>query len=83
MNYFEMEPERYYSWPSSYDKTRREDRLSQMVTSGNYMWSLKTDGNYSRLSYKMVKQNSKLVALVRKPAPMVKYKIRFSSLRIL
>ena len=73
MNYFEMEPERYYSWPSSYDKTRREDRLSQMVTSGNY----------SRLSYKMVKQNSKLVALVRKPAPMVKYKIRFSSLRIL
>ena len=48
MNYFEMEPERYYSWPSSYDKTRREDKLSQMVNSGNYMWSLKTDGNYSR-----------------------------------
>lgn len=48
MNYFEMEPERYFSWPSSYDKTRREDRLSQMVSSGNYMWSLKTDGNYSR-----------------------------------
>lgn len=48
MNYFEMSPEKYFSWPSSYDKTRREDRLSQMVTSGNYMWSLKTDGNYSR-----------------------------------
>lgn len=48
MNYFEMEPERYFSWPSSYDKSRREEKLNQMIACRNYMWSLKTDGNYSR-----------------------------------
>lgn len=48
MNFFELEPEKFFSWPSSYDKARREDKLEQMISSGNYMWSLKTDGNYGR-----------------------------------
>lgn len=48
MNLFELAPERYYSWPATYDQKRREDRLATMISSGNYLWSLKTDGNYGR-----------------------------------
>lgn len=48
MDFFKLEPEKYYSWPSSYDKGKREERLIHMIASGNYLWSMKTDGNYAR-----------------------------------
>ena len=43
----ELEPERYWSFPSSYTKERREEELSRMIEFGNYSYQLKTDGNWS------------------------------------
>ena len=43
----ELEPEKYWSFPSSYSREKRELELSKMITSGLYSFQLKTDGNYS------------------------------------
>ncbi len=42
----ELPPERYWSFPSSYTKEKRELELTHMINSGNYYLQLKTDGNY-------------------------------------
>lgn len=43
----ELPPEKYWSFPSSYTKERRQIELEHMISSGNYYIQLKTDGNYS------------------------------------
>lgn len=43
----ELEPERYWSMPSSTTKEKRELEIQSMISSGNYSFQLKTDGNYS------------------------------------
>ncbi len=43
----ELEPEKYWSFPSSYTREKRELELNNMITSGLYSFQLKTDGNYS------------------------------------
>lgn len=43
----ELQPEKYWSFPSSYSKEKREIEIQQMINSGNYYYQLKTDGNYS------------------------------------
>lgn len=43
----ELEPEKYWSFPSSYSREKRELELSKMIASGLYSFQLKTDGNYS------------------------------------
>lgn len=43
----ELEPERYWSMPSSYSKEKRELEIEHMISSGRYYYQLKTDGNYS------------------------------------
>jgi len=43
----ELSPEKYWSFPSSYSKERRENEIQSMIISGNYYYQLKTDGNYS------------------------------------
>lgn len=42
----ELEVEKYWAFPPSYDATKRELELAQMIKSGNYYLQLKTDGNY-------------------------------------
>lgn len=42
----DMEPEKYWSFPSSYNKEKREDEIEKMISFG-YYFQLKTDGNYS------------------------------------
>ena len=48
MNYFEMEPMKYFAPPSTMSAEMRRNKLEQMIDSGNYLFGLKTDGNWSR-----------------------------------
>ena len=48
MNYFEMEPMRYFAPSSTMGPEERRFKLEQMIDSGNYLFGLKTDGNWSR-----------------------------------
>ena len=48
MNYFEMEPMKYFAPPSTMSADTRRMKLEQMIDSGNYLFGLKTDGNWSR-----------------------------------
>ena len=43
----ELEPEKYWSMPSSYSREKREMEINKMIDSGRYYYQLKTDGNYS------------------------------------
>ena len=43
----ELPPEKYWSFPSSYSKEKRELEIEHMIDSGNFYIQLKTDGNYS------------------------------------
>lgn len=47
-NYFESEPMKYWMMPNSLSKDARQLKLEQMAESGDYMFGLKTDGNWSR-----------------------------------
>lgn len=47
-NFFNSEPMRYWSFPSSMDKTTRQEHLEQIAARGTMIYSLKTDGNWSR-----------------------------------
>ena len=48
MDYFTMEPMKYWSMPSTMSPEERRIKLEQLVDSGEYMFGLKTDGNWSR-----------------------------------
>lgn len=43
----ELEPEKYWSFPSSYSKEKRESEIRNMILDGKHSFQLKTDGNYS------------------------------------
>jgi len=48
MNYFESEPMKYFAPPSTMGADTRRQKLEQMIDSGDYLFGLKTDGNWSR-----------------------------------
>lgn len=48
MDYFSMEPMKYFSPSSTMSSDARRAKLEQMIDSGNYLFGLKTDGNWSR-----------------------------------
>lgn len=48
MNYFTMEPMRYWAPTSAMPAETKREHLEQMIASGNYIWSQKYDGNWSR-----------------------------------
>lgn len=48
MNYFESEPMKYFAPPSTMSTDTRRQKLEQMIDSGDYLFGLKTDGNWSR-----------------------------------
>ena len=48
MNYFEMEPMKYFAPPSTMSADTRRMKLEQMIDSGNYLFGLNTDGNWTR-----------------------------------
>ena len=48
MNYFESEPMKYFAPPSTMSADTRRAKLESMIDSGNYLFGLKTDGNWSR-----------------------------------
>ena len=48
IDYFESEPMKYFAPPNTLSKDARQLKLEQMASSGNYMFGLKTDGNWSR-----------------------------------
>ena len=48
MDYFEMEPMRYWSPSSAMSPETKRQHLEQMIHSENYIWSQKYDGNWSR-----------------------------------
>ena len=48
MNYFEMEPMKYWAPASSMSTEIKKQHLEQMINSNNYIWSRKYDGNWSR-----------------------------------
>lgn len=48
MDYFTSEPMKYFAPPSTMSSDMRRHKLEQMIDSGDYMFGLKTDGNWSR-----------------------------------
>ena len=48
INYFESEPMKYFAPPNTLSKEARQTKLEQMAASGDYLFGLKTDGNWSR-----------------------------------
>lgn len=48
MDYFTMEPMKYWSMPSTISPTERQLRLEELAEGGNYLFGIKTDGNWSR-----------------------------------
>ena len=48
MNYFEMEPMKYWAPASTMSPETKKNHLEQMIASDNYIWSRKYDGNWSR-----------------------------------
>ena len=48
MNYFESEPMKYFAPNSTMTREARQLKLEQMAASGDYLFGLKTDGNWSR-----------------------------------
>ena len=42
------EPMHYWAMPANLTKEKRQQMLKDMVDSGDYYWSIKTDGNWSR-----------------------------------
>ena len=48
INYFESEPMKYFAPSSTMSAEARRLKLEQMIDSGNYLFGLKTDGNWSR-----------------------------------
>ena len=48
MNYKESEPMKYWSMPANTSAESRKMKLEQMIDSGNYLFGLKTDGNWTR-----------------------------------
>ena len=48
INYFTSEPMKYFAPSSTMSADARRAKLEQMIDSGNYLFGLKTDGNWSR-----------------------------------
>ena len=48
MDYFSMEPMKYWSMSNTISSQERRMKLEQMAESGDYLFGLKTDGNWSR-----------------------------------
>ena len=48
MDYEKSEPMKYWSAPTSMSPEMKRMKLEQMIDSGDYMFGLKTDGNWSR-----------------------------------
>lgn len=48
MNFFEMEPEKYYDVPASQPKAKKEMFIERAIENGNYVCSEKFDGNWAR-----------------------------------
>ena len=48
MDYFSMEPMRYWAPASSMSPEAKRQHLEQMAASDNYIWSQKYDGNWAR-----------------------------------
>ena len=48
MDLFSMEPMKYWAPASSMNAETKRQHLEQMITSGQYVWSEKFDGNWSR-----------------------------------
>lgn len=48
IDYFTSEPMKYFAPPTSMSAEVRRNKLEQMIDSGNYLFGLKTDGNWSR-----------------------------------
>lgn len=48
MNYFEMGIQKYWAPTSSMTKEKRRIKLEECAESGNYIWSEKFDGNFTR-----------------------------------
>ena len=47
-NYFEMEIQKYWAPTSAMSQETFREHLEQCISSGNYLWSEKFDGNFSR-----------------------------------
>jgi ATP-dependent DNA ligase len=48
MNLFEMEPEKYWGFPSTYSQAKRDEEIKFVRESGLYLFSEKTDGHWHR-----------------------------------
>ena len=48
MDYFTSEPMKYWSMPANTTPEMRKLKLESMIDSGDYLFGLKTDGNWSR-----------------------------------
>lgn len=49
VNLYTMEPMKYQSLSSMMPKEERQNRINMLINTNNYIYSLKTDGNYGRM----------------------------------
>lgn len=54
MNYFNLEPEKYYDIGAKYTKQEKKEIILAQINSNNYIASIKKDGHYN----KFIKQNN-------------------------
>lgn len=48
MTLFDLDIEKYFSFPSTYSVQNKKDKINEMINSENFVYSLKTDGNWAR-----------------------------------
>ena len=46
---FNLKPMRYFSFPVSYSSVQKQERIKFLLDTNQYIYSLKTDGNWSRM----------------------------------
>lgn len=79
MDYFTSEPMKYFAPPSSMNPEARRDKLEQMIESGNYLFGLKTDGNWSRaiITPKRSALQTRGISTVTKTYGEIQEKVKF------
>ena len=46
---FELKPMKYYSFSSTFNAQKKQEKIDLLLNTNQYIYSLKTDGNWSRM----------------------------------
>ena len=79
MDYFTSEPMKYWACSSTMTPEAKRRKLEQMIEGGNYMFGLKTDGNWSRavITPKRSALQTRGISTVTKTYGEIQEKVKF------